>query len=110
MIARPSLAVETFIHATKNQLGEGQTLVGAMRAVRDQKWTSDVVNGVTVISSSEAGGSTTLTYDRGFTPAELSTMAQTALAYLLGLVDPEDPPEARPRRRRIHTTFHRAVL
>jgi hypothetical protein len=35
-----------------------------------QKWTSHVVNGQTVLTAAEAGGSVTFTFERAYTPAE----------------------------------------
>jgi hypothetical protein len=51
-----------------------------------------VVNGQTILSTSEAGGSVTFTFDRAFTPSELATMAEEALEWVNTLVDPENPP------------------
>jgi len=98
------------IRALKLQLtGEG-TLVEALEGLVSAKWTSQVVNGQTVVSTSEAGGSVTFTFDRAFTPADLATMAEEALEWVNTLVDPEKPPLDVPRYNRLHPTFHKAVL
>jgi hypothetical protein len=98
------------VRALQLQLTSGQTLVGALEALLTQKWSAQVVNGQTVLSTSEAGGSVTFTFDRVFTPAELAVMAEKALEWVKSLPDPEHPPLDVPRYNRIHTTFHRAVL
>ena len=80
------------IRALKLQLTEGQTLVGALHGLVIQKWTSHVVNGQTVLTTAEAGGSVTFTFDRSCTPTELAVMAEEALEWVNTLVDPEQPP------------------
>lgn len=56
----------------------GATLVGALEALLAQKWAANVVNGQTVLTTAEAGGSVTFTFDRAYTPAELAVMAEEA--------------------------------
>jgi hypothetical protein len=46
------------------------------------KWTSSVVNGQTILSTSEARGSVTLPFDGAHTPDELATMAEEALEWV----------------------------
>jgi hypothetical protein len=75
--------------ALKLQLAGEESLVGALNALVTQKWGASVVNGQTILSRSEAGGSVTFTFDRAFTPAELATMAEQALEWVNTLVDPE---------------------
>jgi hypothetical protein len=75
-----------------------------------QKWPASVVNGQTIHSTAEAGGSVTFTLDRAYTPAELATMAEDALEWVNTLVDPEDPPLDVPQYSRLHPTFHEALL
>ena len=98
------------VRALKLQLASGQTLVEALNALVTSKWSSSVVNGQTIISTSEAGGSVTFTFDRAYTPADLATMAEEALEWVNTLVDPENPPLDLPRYNRLHPTFHKAVL
>lgn len=98
------------VRALALQLPEGGTLVGALEAILASKWTAEVVNGRTLLSTSEAGGSVTFTFERGYTPAQLAVMAEEALEWLRSLPDPESPPLDVPRYTRIHPTFHRAVL
>ena len=75
-----------------------------------QKWAASVVNGQTVLSTSEAGGSVTFTFERVYTPAELAVMAEEALEWVNTLADPENPPLDVARYNRLHPTFHKAVL
>ena len=98
------------VRALKLQLAGGETLISALNALVTSKWSSSVVNGQTILSTSEAGGSVTFTFDRAYTPADLATMAEEALEWLNPLVDPEDPPLDLPRYNRLHPTFHKAVL
>lgn len=44
------------IRALKLQLAQEETLVGALNALVTQKWAASVVNGQTLLSTSEAGG------------------------------------------------------
>jgi len=98
------------VRALKLQLATGETLVDALNALVTSKWSAGVVNGQTILSTSEAGGSVTFTFNRAYTPAELATMAEEALEWVNTLVDPENPPLDVPRYNRIHPTFHKAVL
>ena len=98
------------IRALKLQPAGGETLVRALSALVTQKWAASVVNGQTVLSTAEAGGSVTFTFDRAYTPAELATMAEEALEWVNTLVDPESPPLDLARYNRLHPTFHKAVL
>ena len=45
------------VQALKLQLTEGATLVDALEALVAQKWSANVVNGQTVLTAAEAGGS-----------------------------------------------------
>ncbi len=98
------------LRALKLQLTEGQTLVAALNGLVVQKWVASVVNGQTVLSTSEAGGSVTFTFERAYTPAELAVMAEEALEWVNTLADPENPPLDVARYNRLHPTFHKAVL
>ncbi len=98
------------VRALKLQLTEGQTLVGALNGLVVQKWVASVVNGQTVLSTSEAGGSVTFTFERAYTPAELAVMAEDALEWVDTLADPENPTLDVARYNRLHPTFHKAVL
>jgi len=98
------------IRALKLQLAGEETLVGALNALVTTKWTTSVVNGQTILSTSEAGGSVTFTFDRAYTPTDLATMAEEALEWVNTLADPENPPLDVPRYNRLHPTFRKAVL
>jgi hypothetical protein len=79
------------VRVLKLQLTGPGTLVGALNALLTQKWAASVVNGQTVLSTSEAGGSVTFTFERAHTPAELAVMAEEALEWVNTLADPENP-------------------
>ena len=98
------------VRALKLQLTGPATLVGSLNALVTQKWAANVVNGQTVLSTSEAGGSVTFTFERAYTPAELAVMAEEALEWVNTLADPENPPLDVARYTRLHPTFHKAVL
>jgi len=98
------------VRALKLQLTEGQTLASALNGLVVQKWSASVANGQTVLSTSEAGGSVTFTFERAYTPAELAVMAEEALEWVNTLADPENPPLDVARYNRLHPTFHKAVL
>lgn len=98
------------VRALKLQLNGGETLVNSLNALVTSKWSTSVVNGQTILSTSEAGGSVTFTFDRSYTAADLATMAEEALEWVNTLADPENPPLDVPRYNRLHPTFHKAVL
>ena len=87
-----------------------QTLVGALNGFEIQKSAANVVSGQSVLTTAEAGGSVTFTFERAYTPTELAVMAEEALEWVNTLVDPEQPPLDVPRYNRLHPTFHKAVL
>ena len=98
------------IRALRLQLSGDQTLVAALEGLLTSKWACQVVNGQTILSTAEAGGSVVFTFERAYTPTELAVMAEEALEWVNTLPDPEHPPLDVPRYTRIHPTFHRAVL
>ena len=98
------------VRALKLQLPDGGTLVSSLNALVTQKWAANVVNGQTVLATSEAGGSVTFTFERAYTPRELAVMAEEALEWVTTLADPENPPLDVARYNRLHPTFHKAVL
>ncbi len=98
------------VRALKLQLPDGATLVSALNALVTQKWATNVVNGQTILSTAEAGGSVTFTFERAYTPAELAVMAEEALEWVNTLANPENPPLDVARYSRLHPTFHKAVL
>jgi hypothetical protein len=98
------------VRALKLQLADGQALASALNSLVTQKWAMNVVNGQTVLSTAEAGGSVTFTFERAYTPSELAVMAEEALEWVNTLSDPENPPLDVARYNRLHTTFHRGVL
>ncbi|MCZ7635741.1 MAG: hypothetical protein M5U12_06670 [Verrucomicrobia bacterium] len=79
------------VRALKLQLTGGQTLVSALQGLITSKWTANVVNGQTILTAAEAGGSVTFTFDRAYTPAELAVMAEEALEWINTLADPGEP-------------------
>ena len=98
------------VRALKLQLPDEGTLVSALNGLVTQKWAANVVNGQIVLSTSEAGGSVTFTFERAYTPAELAVMAEEALEWVNTLADPENPPLDVARYNRLYATFHKAVL
>jgi hypothetical protein len=94
----------------KLQLTGPGTLVSSLNALVTQKWTANVVNGQTGLWTSEAGGSVTCKFERAYTPAELTVMAEEALEWVTTLANPENPLLDVTRYTRIHPTFHKAVL
>ncbi|MCA1996436.1 MAG: hypothetical protein LDL56_04310 [Armatimonadetes bacterium] len=94
----------------KLQLSGDTTLAQALEGLLTSKWSTAVINGTTVVATSEAGGNVSFTFERGYTPAELAVMAEEALEWLNTLPDPENPDLDLPRYSRVHPTFHRAVL
>lgn len=98
------------VRALRLQLTGGQTLVGALEALLVSNWSSTIVNGKTILTATEAGGSVTFTFDGAYTPAELAVMAEEALEWVNTSPDPENPPLDVKQYNRLHFTLHRAVL
>jgi hypothetical protein len=87
----------------------GETLVGALNALVTSKWAAQVVNGQTILSTSEARGSVTLPFDGAHTPDELATMAEEALEWVNTSSTGKTRPWTPPRYNRLHPTFRKAV-
>lgn len=98
------------VRALKLRMAEGQALASALNYLVTQKWAANLVNGQTVLSTSEAGGSVTFTFERAHTPTDLAVMAEESLEWVNTLADPENPPLDVARYNRLHPTFHKAVL
>lgn len=68
------------VRALKLQLTGGATLPSVLTALVTQKWAPSVVNGQTLLSTPEAVGSVTFTFERAYTPAELTPAELAVMA------------------------------
>ncbi len=98
-ITMPAFLLGTKLKAAKDGLTPQVVLETIVRGLFE----ATVVNGRTVIRTSERAGSTDFVLPEGLTPAEVLNLAQQTLAYVLAQPDPANP---RPAACREAIPFH----
>ena len=105
-----TLSLTTFVQAViLKARRDGATPAAVAEGILSGNFASAVVNGRTVIRTSEAGGSTEFALPQGLTPAELIDLAGRALRWIESEPDPANPGLPRPVKR-LRVCFDRATL
>jgi hypothetical protein len=111
MATNRSTLIRAIISSARTQAAaQGKTLTQVLRAVRDGRFSSDLINGRTVISTSEAGGSVTFNIPTGMQPLEVMTLFQEALDYCASFPDPDNPKLCSNRIMRLRVSFAKATV
>lgn len=109
MTADRLLLLRALVRAAKLQYGSGSP-----KPVLEQiilgKFESEVTNGKTVISTTEAGGTVTFVVADSLGPAEVLTLAEEAIEWLDQQPDPANPNLSPRRIRRLRVSFDKAVI
>lgn len=69
----------------------GKTPVAVLEAVLLARFSSELSGGKTIISMSEAGGSTTFNIPGSFSPEKIAMLVSEAILWLKAQTDPEEP-------------------
>ncbi|MFM7103090.1 MAG: hypothetical protein ACKO3N_18215 [Verrucomicrobiota bacterium] len=104
--------MSTFVRAAKLKATAGGTSLRAvLECILLGQFNSSVVNGRTVISTSEAGGSVQFEILDGLGPARVAELAGEALDWLDSLPAEQQANPIPPRRiRRLRVSFSRAQV
>ena len=106
----PQITMRAFLHGTTLKAAkDGVTPATVLKTILEGLFSATVVNGRTVISTSEAAGSTNFVLPDGLTPVEVMNLASEALIYVNAQSDPTNPILPGPVRR-FRVTFDRAQL
>lgn len=104
------ISLTAFIQAAKLKAAKDQTTAKAVvEAIVLGQFESAVVNGRTVIRSSEAGGEVEFSLPEGLTPSELIELASTALQWINRQPDPLNVGLPQTVKR-LRVCFNRATL
>jgi hypothetical protein len=99
------LQIRVFARAAALEATSAKTALQILDDIILGRFRSDVVNGKTLISTSEAGGSVTFQISTSLSPAEITEIALEAASWISTLPDP-DLATAYPRRiRRLRASF-----
>ena len=104
------VSLTTFIQAANLKAAkDGVTVKAVVEAIVLGQFESSVVNGRTIVSTSEAGGSVEFSLPEGLTPGELLELASAALRWIEAQADPDNPGVPR-QVKRLRACFDRATL
>lgn len=104
------LSLTTFVQAViLKARRDGTTPAAVADGILSGNFASAVVNGRTVIRTSEAGGSTEFALPAGLTPPELIELAGHGLRWIESQPDPANPGLPR-QAKRLRVCFDRARL
>jgi hypothetical protein len=96
--------------AEAQRLGPPATPKSVLEAILFGRFTTDVRNGKTVISTSEAGGSVTFSFSDSLSPSDIIAVAEQALEWLESQPDPDNPDmSGLARVKRLRAAFDRMV-
>jgi len=103
------LLVRAFVRAAMLQANGG-----AIKPVLEQiilgKFQSEVTDGKTLVSTSEAGGTVTFALPNNLGPAEIMALAEEAIEWLDNQPDPANPNLSPRRIRRLRVSFDKAAV
>src|SRR5262249_34920051 len=100
------LIIRSWLRSAKRAAKEaGKPLSQVLDEINSAILRNGVQNGVVVIGSSEAGGSTSFALPSGPTPLELAALNEEATAYCAECADPENPDLTTRRIKRLRVSF-----
>ncbi|MDB6024019.1 MAG: hypothetical protein JWM68_242 [Verrucomicrobiales bacterium] len=111
MAANRYLMIRAIALAALRQKTESKTPLQLLEDVVIGKYTSEIVDGKTVIGTDEAGGSVSFALIGGFTPDEILGLVMETIVWINSQEDPEDYPPYPPRRiKRMRVSFEKATI
>ena len=102
-----------FVRAAKlraTALGGAATPKSVLEGIVLGQFTSTATNGRTVISTSEAGGTTTFTLPADLGPADVMSVADEALSLIESSANPLNPTVGTKRIQRLRVSFGKAAI
>lgn len=90
------------------QLGGGATVRSVIESIALGHFTSSVINGETIVSTSRDGVSVSVVFPDGMSPADLVNMASEVLEWIERQPDPNNPGNMESVRR-LRVCFNRGA-
>lgn len=105
-----TLSLSAFLRAAKlKATKDGVSLKAVVESIVLGQFESSVVDGRTLVRTSEGGGSVDFALPDGLTPGELLELASEALRWIAAQPDPDNPGLPRSVKR-LRVCFDRATL
>ena len=97
--------------AVRSGKASGKTPADMLEEIVIGKFSSELSDGKTVISVTEAGGTSSFAIVGGMTPADIVEIAMEALTWLQDQEDPANPPVVPAKRiKRLRVSFAKATI
>lgn len=104
------VSLSAFVRAAKlKATKDGVSLKAVVESIVLGQFESSVVNGRTLVRTSEGGGSVDFALPEGLTPGDLLELASEALRWIEAQPDPDNPGLPRSVKR-LRVCFDRAML
>ena len=110
MAHRDTLVRAYVIGAKKVAADTGTTVVAVLESLIVGQFKTLSRNGRTVVSTSEAGGSTTFSIPADLAPDDVMDLATEALDFITSQADPNNPSASSRRIKRFRASFAKASL
>lgn len=99
------LLIRALVESARDMVTETTPLTKVLSAIRTAIFNGDIANGKVLLTSIEAGGTTTFALPAGHTPLEVMALTQEALDWCNQFADPDNPPKTARRIRRLRGSF-----
>ncbi|HVU07846.1 MAG TPA: hypothetical protein VHG89_04805 [Verrucomicrobiae bacterium] len=99
------LLIRALVESARDMATEQTPLTEVLSAIRTAIFNGDIANGKVLLTSIEAGGTTTFALPAGHTPLEVMALVQEALDWCNQFSDPDNPPRNARRIRRLRGSF-----
>lgn len=99
------LLIRALVESARDLATQDTPLTKVLAAIRTAIFNGDIANGKVLLTTIEAGGTTTFALPAGHTPLEVMALVQEALDWCNQFPDPDDPPATARRIRRLRASF-----
>ncbi len=110
-MANRYLLIRALALSALRQKTEENTPIDILEEIIIGKFTTEVANGKTLISTTEAGGSATFALMGSFGPDEIMSLVMETIVWINSQPDPEDyEPYPTRRIKRLRASFAKAMI
>ena len=104
------LLIRAIVESARSMATEQVPLTKVLGNIRTAIFQGDVINGKVLLTSMEAGGTTTFSLPNGHTPMETMALVQEAIDWCHSFSTPDNPPTFQRRIKRLRVSFQRATI
>lgn len=109
-MANRVLLIRAFVESARQSAEQtGKPLTTVLADIRNAIFNGEVQDGKVLVGSAEAGGTSSFMIPPGHAPLEIMELAQEALDWCGQFADPDNPPKASRRIRRLRISFAKAA-